>query len=124
MAVADTSIDTYHDLKADGTLGKRQAQVLAAVTPGLDFSLQELVRSTGLPVNVISGRCHELRDLGLLELGPTRACCHTGRTVHPVRRPAVDLDAIKAAGLNSYAQSQRLLAAHRAGEQQEIGHHG
>ena len=92
--VATTSIDTYHDLKADGTLGKRQAEVMAAVQPGIDYSLQELVRLTGLPVNVISGRAFELRDMGRLELAPARTCSVTGRTVHPVRRPPADLDAI------------------------------
>lgn len=116
MTVADTSIETYHAIKGDGTIGKRQAEVLAAVAPGLDYSLQELVLATGLPVNVISGRCNELRELGLLELGTTRPCSRTGRTIHPVRRPAIDLDAIKAAGLNSDAESERLLAAHRAAE--------
>jgi len=124
MAVASTSIETYHDLKADGTLGKRQAQVMAAVQPGLDYSLQELCRLTGLPVNVISGRCNELRELGLLELGPTRPCRHTGRSIHPVRRPAIDLDAIKAAGLNSEAESRRLLAAHLAADHRECNFDG
>lgn len=87
MTVAQTSIDTYHAIRDDGTLGKRQAEVLAAVQPGLDYSLQELVRLTGLGVNCIAGRCHELRSLGLLELAPTRPCPVTGRTVKPVRLP-------------------------------------
>jgi hypothetical protein len=88
MAATSTSIETYRDLKADGTLGKRQAEVMDAILPGLDYSLQELVRVAGLPINVISGRCNELRAMGLLELGPTRPCMYTGRSVHPVRRPA------------------------------------
>lgn len=120
MAVADTSIETYHAIKGDGTLGKRQAEVMAAVQPGFEYSLQELVRLTGLPVNVVSARCNELRELGLLELGTTRPCSRTGRTIHPVRRPAIDLDAIKAAGPNSGVESERLLAAHRASEHGDL----
>jgi len=124
MAVASTSIETYHDLKADGTLGKRQAQVMAAVQPGVDYSLQELVRITGLPVNCITGRVAECRDMGLLENASPRPCKVTGRTVRPVRRPAIDLDAIKAAGLNSEAESQRLLAAHLAADHRECNFDG
>ena len=85
--VAHTSIDTYHALKAEGRLSTRQAQVLAAIEPNKDYSLQELVALTGLPVNVISGRCHELRNQKRLELGKTRTCTRTGRTVRPVKLP-------------------------------------
>jgi hypothetical protein len=85
--VAETSIDAYHALQREGTLTKRQAQVMEQVQPGRDYSLQELVQLTGLPVNVISGRCNELRAAKRLELGPERKCSLTGRTIHPVRLP-------------------------------------
>jgi hypothetical protein len=86
---AQTSIDTYHAIKKDGTVSARQAQILAVVYPGLDYSLQELVGLTGLPVNVVSGRCHELRTLGQLVLAEKRPCSITGRTVAPVALPPV-----------------------------------
>jgi hypothetical protein len=124
MTVAATSIETYHAIRDDGTLGKRQAEVLAAVQPGLDYSLQELCRLTGLPVNVVSGRCHELRELGRLELADVRPCSLTQRVIRPVRRPAIDLDGLKAAGLNSCEESERLLSAHRAVERTEGNLHG
>jgi hypothetical protein len=120
MGVAQTSIETYHALRDDGTLGKRQAEVLAAVQPGLDYSLQELCRATGLAVNVVSARCHELREMGRLELADVRPCTLTQRAIRPVRRPAIDLDAIKAAGLNSDVESERLLAAHRRQESGDL----
>lgn len=85
--MASTSLDTYRDIKADGTLTARQSQVMAVVYPGQDYTLQELVKLTGLPVNVISGRCNELRAAGHLELGLTRKCSQTARTVHPVQLP-------------------------------------
>jgi hypothetical protein len=87
--VAQTSIRTFHAITQDGTVSARQAQILAAVRPGFDYSLQELVGITGLPVNVISGRCNELRKAGLLELAEKRACNVSGRTVAPVKLPAV-----------------------------------
>ncbi|KWR88800.1 hypothetical protein [Cupriavidus sp. IDO] len=87
-AVAHTSIRVYHQLKQDGTLSKRQKEILAVMKPfPADYSLQELVKLTGLPVNIVSGRVNELReDLGELERGPARACSVTGRTIRPVRR--------------------------------------
>lgn len=87
-AVASTSIATYRAIKIDGTVSARQAQIMAAVYPGLDYSLQELVGLTGLPVNVVSGRCNELRKAGLLELAEKRPCTVTGRTVAPVKLPS------------------------------------
>lgn len=88
-AVASTSIATYHAIKRDGTVSARQAQILAAVKPGRDYTLQELVKLTGLPVNVVSGRCFELKDSGELVLANKRPCTVTGRTVAPVKLAAV-----------------------------------
>lgn len=87
--VAQTSIDAYRAVKKDGTVSARQAQILAAVYPGLDYSLQELVDITHLPVNVVSARCNELRKAGLLELAEKRPCSVSGRTVNPVMLPEV-----------------------------------
>jgi hypothetical protein len=81
---ASTSIATYHAIKRDGTLSARQEQIMAAMYEGRDYSLQELVHLTGLPINVISGRCNELRNAGRLELADKRPCSVTGRTVAPV----------------------------------------
>lgn len=85
MTVASTSIAAYHDIKADGTVSRRQAQVMAAMKEGRDYSLQELVMLTGLAINIVSGRVNELKNDAHLEHGPTRKCSITTRTVHPVR---------------------------------------
>jgi hypothetical protein len=87
--VAQTSIRTFHAITQDGTVSARQAQILLPMMPGFDYSLQELVALTGLPVNVVSARCHELRKAGRLELADKRQCDVTGRTVAPVKLPAV-----------------------------------
>jgi hypothetical protein len=86
--VAATSVAVYHAIKRDGTVSVRQAQILAAVKPGRDYSLQELVKLTGLPVNVVSGRCFELKDSGVLVLADKRTCTVTGRLVAPVKLPS------------------------------------
>ncbi|MEN7529261.1 hypothetical protein [Cupriavidus sp. DL-D2] len=87
--VAHTSIRTYRDIKKDGTVSTRQRQIMAVIEPyPADYSLQELCELTGLPVNIVSGRVHELREkLGELQHGPSRTCRITGRTIRPVRRP-------------------------------------
>lgn len=87
--VAQTSVRAYHSITQDGTVSARQAQILLVMVPGFDYSLQELVALTGLPVNVISGRCNELRKAERLELADKRQCTVTGRTVAPVKLAAV-----------------------------------
>jgi hypothetical protein len=87
MTAVSTSIETYHALRDDGTLSRQQKVIVDLMRPSRDYSLQELCQLTGLPVNVVSARCHALRGLGVLELGPTRACSVTKRSIHPVRLP-------------------------------------
>ena len=91
-AVASTSIDCYHAIHGEGKLTRMQAAILSHMRAGNDYSLQELVRITGLAINTVSGRCNELRTAKRLEHGATRACSVTGRTVHPVKLPAVQLE--------------------------------
>lgn len=87
-AVAETSIDTYHALRRDGSLTRRQHALMAVIRPYRDYTLQELVKLAGLPVNVVGGRVLELKGSKHLEHAPKRACTVTGRTVQPVRLPA------------------------------------
>lgn len=89
-AMQSTSLEAYDAIEAEGRLTRQQKIIVDAVKVGRNYSLQELVKITGLPINTISGRCNDLRHLGVLELGPTRACGVTGRQIHPVRLPAAD----------------------------------
>lgn len=91
-AVADTSIQAYRDLRAVGQLSRQQRVIMAAIKIGNDYSLQELVRLTQLPVNVVSGRVNELKSAQRLVLGMLRKCSVTGRTIHPVRLPLGQLE--------------------------------
>ena len=90
--VSSTSIDCYSALQNEGKLTRLQLKIMAAMEPWRDFSLQELVIITGLPINTVSGRCNELRNAKRLEHGQTRPCSVTGRRVHPVKLPAVQLE--------------------------------
>lgn len=87
-AVAHTSIRNYDRMKKSGEIGRVQQEIMDAIGANpRDYSLQELAQATGLAINTVSGRVNELRKKGLLELGPSRACRQTGRTIRPVRRP-------------------------------------
>ena len=86
-AVASTSIDTYRAIHKEGQLTRMQLKIMAAIDPWTDYTLQELSKITGLPINTVSGRCNELRTANRLVLGQTRKCHVTGRMVHPVMLP-------------------------------------
>lgn len=87
-AVAHTSIRNYDRMKKSGEIGRVQQEIMDAIGAyPRDYSLQELSQATGLAINTVSGRVNELRQKGKLELGPSRACKVTGRTIRPVRRP-------------------------------------
>lgn len=90
MPIADTSIAAYDDLKATGKLTNQQKIVMAVILPGRDYTLQELVVLTGLPVNCVSGRVNELKKAPLyrLEECDKRHCTiYTKSRVKPVRLP-------------------------------------
>lgn len=91
MTVAATSTLAYREIKRTGTLTAQQAQVMRSIGHGVDYSLQEIVGLTGLPINVVSGRVNELKSSGYLQHGPTRRCRITGRTIHPVKRPETEV---------------------------------
>lgn len=86
-AVAETSLLAYDDLRKTGKLTERQAQVMAVIQPGRDYSLQEISLLCGLPINIVSGRVNELKNdpLNKLEHADKRKCSLTNHTCHPVR---------------------------------------
>jgi predicted transcriptional regulator len=75
--VRATSIEAYRDLK---DLGDRQRQVLNALT-FRDMSNLEISKVLGLPINAITPRVKELRDLGLVVEAGRKRCPYTGRSV-------------------------------------------
>ena len=89
-AVASTSIECYHQLRDEGGLSEKRAIVMSVIRPGLDYTIQELVSLSGLPVNTVSGRRRELLDMGLLEHSSNRKCTvsTSKKTVQSVRLSA------------------------------------
>lgn len=86
--VATTSADAYHSLRRDGSLTRQQAQIMAVIEAGRDYSGREIARLTGLDTSTVAGRLHDLCESGALETAPKRPCKHSGKVVEPVRRPA------------------------------------
>lgn len=87
-AVAETSLIAYHGIRRDGTLSKQQAAIMAVIRYKRDYSLQEIARETGMPINVVSGRVNELKaDRWLVEALVKRKCSITGRLIQPVKLP-------------------------------------
>lgn len=86
--VRETSLDTYRDITDSGKVGQQAQTILNHIKPGYDYSLQELVKLTGIAINAISGRVNDLKKMGLLVESTKRACSITKRTVHPVKLPS------------------------------------
>lgn len=85
--VRDTSIKTYQSITDSGQVGAQAYFILSRMNASRDYSLQEISRMTGLPINAVSGRCNDLKKAGLLVEATKRPCSITGRTVHPVALP-------------------------------------
>lgn len=86
--VRESSLETYAAIRSEGGLTRMQSLIMGVIREGRDYSLQELVAISGLPINTVSGRVNELKTANRLQHGPDRKCSITGRTVHPVRLPS------------------------------------
>ena len=62
----ETSGIAYEEIKSDGTVGKRQKQVLECLNLG-NKTNSEISRETALPINCVTPRTKELRAFGLVE---------------------------------------------------------
>jgi hypothetical protein len=89
-AAIETRNENFRRHRDSGDLTRQQRAIMTALhgEPDRDWTLQEIVKLTGLPVNVVSGRANELKSRKpfpyLLESTP-RACSITKRTVTPLR---------------------------------------
>lgn len=86
--VSTTSADTYHAIRRDGSLTRQQAQIMAVIEAGRDYSRREIAYLADMETSSVAGRVNELLASEVLEAGRTRPCSYTGKTVHAVRRPA------------------------------------
>jgi len=101
MSSIDARNSNYFQQRDSGALNTRQRQIMIALhgASEADWSLQEIVRLTGLPINIVSGRVNELKSEGLrlLEESGHRKCSITGRTITAVRIRRGQLNLFKAA---------------------------
>ncbi len=91
MTVRQSSIKTYHDLKSEGVVGLQEFEILQFLSAvDAPQTLKEISRSTGLEINVVSGRVNSLKkkDLNhntILVECDKRVCTISGRWVTPVK---------------------------------------
>lgn len=83
----ETSLNAYDELKSTGKQGKQTEFILSKLEYGRDYSLQEIKKITGYEINVVSGRCNDLKKLKLLIESTKRKCSITAKTITPLRLP-------------------------------------
>lgn len=86
--VQSTSVAAYYE-RVRPKLGEKQAAVIRTMRHSdKDWSNNELARSLGWPINTVTPRVKELREMGLVTLSRKRKCGITGLLVNawrPVR---------------------------------------
>ena len=85
--VRSTSKEAYAELKEEGTLGKQEETILAAMKNEWNYSLQEISQLTGIAINAVSGRVNGLKKKGFVVECDKRKCALTGRNITPVMLP-------------------------------------
>lgn len=83
MTVRDTSIDAYCGAKISA--GQRRVLDFLAKYPNRDWTRNELATMSGIAINIITARVHELLAAGHLQERDRRACKFSGKQAHPVR---------------------------------------
>jgi len=77
--IRDTSLKAYDSISH--RINPQQKLILKTVQSRKDMTRQEISKATGLPINVVSGRCTEMRDYGCLDELRKRKCRVTGMKV-------------------------------------------
>jgi hypothetical protein len=80
----ETSLGAYDELKSSGKQSKQTEIILSKLTHGRDYSLREIQKITGYEINVISGRCNDLKKMNLLWEMPKRKCTISGKLIVPL----------------------------------------
>ncbi len=78
--IAQTSRQSYHDLKSDGELGRRQQEALSLVRLHPGKTAMELAKIAGwADPNRVRPRLVELAQAGHIEPAGNRTCAVTGK---------------------------------------------
>lgn len=78
--VRDTSVAAYQDVQAH--LGEKQQVVLTVLQDTPNMTNTEIAQSLGWPINTVTPRVYELRNLGLVREIGKRMCKVTGKSVY------------------------------------------
>ena len=81
MAVAQTTLLAYNELKMSGKLGNLQSKIYALIQERSDLSNRDIARITGLEICTVTGRVNELSKAGLIKAWGRKTDPRTGKTV-------------------------------------------
>jgi predicted ArsR family transcriptional regulator len=79
MSIQDTSLHSWYELQSK--LGDRQKKVLDEIRKEPSTNA-EIAARLEWPINCVTPRCKELREMGLVEDAGKVKCKATGRTAH------------------------------------------
>lgn len=83
VGVRQTSVEAYRKMERSGKLTAQQEVVVAWMRGRIgDATRQEISKGTELPINAVSGRVHELVELGVLRETRRRKCRVTQENVN------------------------------------------
>lgn len=90
--MAQSSIDRYHQLMAEGGVSRQKALILSMLTPGKDYTRNEIQDLTKLTLHAVTGRVNALVSEGRLNEDEfeRRRCNITGSSVKVVRLAGAD----------------------------------
>lgn len=91
-AVAQSSVDRYHQLMAEGGVSRQKALILSMLEPGRAYTRNEIADMTKLKLHAVTGRINALVSEGRLDEDEyeRRACSITGSSVKVVRLAGAD----------------------------------
>lgn len=81
MAVAQTTLLAYNELKMSGKLGNLQSKIYALIQERSDLSNRDIARILGLEICTVTGRVNELTKEGLIKAWGRKTDQRTGKTV-------------------------------------------
>jgi len=77
--IQKTSLDAYNSIQPE--LGYRQNTIYKIIRIYPNSSNHDISRISGIPINSVTPRVHELRDMGLVVYNGTKKDSSTNRTV-------------------------------------------
>jgi len=94
---ADTARAVFHERGFNVQIAQpQQSKILAAMRPGITYTIGELAAMLGMEKSTVSARRNAMLSAGLVELGNERKCSQSGKTCQTIRLPLGQLDLLAA----------------------------